>query len=97
MCSFWCAYVQSFVNVLFSLQSRLPSLHSEHASLRSVGRLDACIFEAGQNERWCADVVRRTFVEATDEIPPSLFIYIYITVHVYLYTFTQFMNTCIQV
>ena len=37
----------------------------------------------GQNESWCADFLGRTFVEATDEIPP--YIHIYIDVYVYIY------------
>ena len=59
--------------VVASLRACLASLGSSYAYMH--------IFETGQNESWRADLLGRTFVEATDEIPPYIYIYIYISVY----------------
>ena len=52
---------------------------SLRACLASLGRAHACmhIFEAGQEQSWCADCFRRTFVKAANETLPYIDIYIY--------------------
>ena len=67
--SLLCA-VFSSRDVEFAVMSLVAPLR---AYLASLGRAYACMhmFEAGQNERWCADSLGRTSVEAPD-------VYIYI-------------------
>ena len=49
---------------------------SLRACLASLSRAYACmhIFEAGQNQSWCADCLGRTFVRARNEIPPYVYV-----------------------
>ena len=69
----WC-FVQ------FAITTFVASLR---ACLASLGRAYACmnILDAGQNTTWCADLLGRTFVKATNEIPPYIHICIYICIY----------------
>ena len=75
-------FLVSVSGVQFAVTGLVDSLR---ACLASLGRAYACvhIFEAGQNESWCEDLLGQTFVEATDKIPP----YIHICIYIYIYMF----------
>ena len=68
-------YVQSAVTTLVA---------SLRACLAWLGRPYAClhIFEAGQNQNWCADLLGRMFVQAANEIPPYIYIYTHISLYI---------------
>ena len=72
-------------HVLFAVTILVASLRACLASLhRAYARLH--IFEAGQNESWCADLLGRSLVEATDEMPPYIcIIYNYVCIWWYLF------------
>ena len=96
-------YVQFLVYVMCSVQFVLCAVFilfyvhfavttfvaSRRACLASLGRAYACVhvFEAAQDENWCADLLGRTFVEATDEIPPHAYIYICMCIHIHVLIF----------
>ena len=67
-----------------AVTTRVASLR---VCLASLGKAYACmhIYVAGQNESWCADSLAWTFVEATHEIPPYIYICIYICMNTYMY------------
>ena len=84
MCSFQsvlCAvcslrYVEFVVCVMCSLQSPPSSLRACFASLRRA-YAGMHIFEAGQTQSLCADLLGWTVVKATDEILPYIYVYEY--------------------
>ena len=71
-----CAFV-SLCYVYVAVTTLVASLRTYLASL---GRAYACMsmFEDGQNPSWCADLLGRTFVKATNETPPYIYIHMYI-------------------